>query len=221
MPTSKPLTVPAKTADNSVFPHGFDHLRGHLDVPRQQALMRDVAVVVAAAPLYRPSMPRTGKPFSVLMTNCGTLGWVSDRDGGYRYQSAHPETGRPWPAMPASLVALWQEIARYPHPPQACLVNHYEPGTKLGSHVDADEEATEAPVLSISLGDTAVFHIGGLLRTDPKIKLELHSGDVVVLGGGARLAYHGLDRIRPGTSDIVPWGGRINLTLRRVTRPGW
>lgn len=212
---------PAKVtqlADNSVFPPGLRLLRRHLGRSAQRALMADIAAIVTAAPLYRPAMARTGKPFSVRMTNCGPLGWVSDRDGGYRYQSMHPESGAPWPAMPAPLQALWQELAGYPYPPQACLINHYEPGTKLGSHVDADEEDTAAPVISISLGDDAVFHIGGLRRADPRTRIELSSGDIVVLAGAARLAYHGLDRIRPGTSDVVPWGGRVNLTLRRVTR---
>ena len=204
-------------SNNTVFPPGFVHLRGHLPEAAQRALMQDIAAVVAAAPLYRPAMPRSGKPFSVRMTNCGPLGWVSDRQGGYRYQANHPQTGRAWPELPAALLALWRELAGYPHPPEACLVNHYAAGTRLGSHVDADEQATAAPVISVSLGDDATFHIGGLARAAPKAKIELRSGDIVILGGAARLAYHGLDRIRPGTSDLVPWGGRINLTLRRVT----
>ncbi len=198
--------------------HGFQHIPAYLDAAAQHSLMTDIVAAVTAAPFYRPTMPRTGKPFSVRMTNCGPLGWVSDRDGGYRYQATHPQTGAPWPAIPAALLALWKDLAAYPHPPQACLINHYEAGKKLGSHVDADEEDTAAPVISVSLGDDAVFHIGGLRRADPKTRIELSSGDIVVLGGEARLAYHGLDRIRAGTSDVVPWGGRINLTLRRVTR---
>ena len=165
-------------------------------------------------------MPRSGRPFSVRMTNCGPLGWVSDKDGGYRYQATHPATGRHWPAIPSSIHRLWQALADYPHPPQACLVNHYATGTRLGSHVDADEADRLAPVVSVSLGDDAIFHVGGLRRTDPKTRLTLHSGDVVVLGGAARMAYHGIDRVIPGTCDLVPGGGRINLTLRRVTMVG-
>jgi alkylated DNA repair protein (DNA oxidative demethylase) len=164
-------------------------------------------------------MPRTGKPFSITMTNCGLLGWVSDQDGGYRYQACHPLTGVPWPAMPAMLLDLWRDIAGYAAPPEACLINHYSSGTRLGSHIDADEEDFDAPVVSISLGDAAIFHIGGTTRKAAKQRLLLRSGDVVVLGGASRRAYHGLDRIQPGSSDIVPWGGRINLTLRRVTKP--
>lgn len=164
-------------------------------------------------------MPRTGKPFSVAMTNCGVLGWVSDRDGGYRYQATHPETGRSWPQMPPSLMALWRRLAGYPHDPEACLINHYVDGAKMGSHQDRDEADFAAPVLSVSLGDEAIFHVGGHKRTDPKTRLTLRSGDVLLLEGESRLAFHGIDRIRPGTSRVWPPGGRINLTMRRVTAP--
>ena len=197
---------------------GFRYLPAHLDQARQQALIATVFQVAAVAPFYKPSMPKTGKPFSVGMTNCGTLGWVSDKDGGYRYQQTHPVTAEPWPAMPAAILDLWHDLAGFPAPPEACLINHYVAGTRLGSHVDADEAETAAPVISVSLGDDAVFHIGGLRRVDPKSRMTLRSGDIVVLGGTARLAYHGLDRIVPGTSELVPMGGRINLTLRRVNR---
>ena len=205
-------------SDNSVFPDGFELRAAHLTRAAQIEIMRSVEAVVASAPLYRPTMPRSGKPFSVRMTNCGPLGWVTDKDNGYRYQPRHPVTGRCWPPIPESLLAVWRELSRFSAPPEACLINHYEPGTKLGSHVDADEAETTAPVISVSLGDDAVFHVGGLVRTDPRHRITLRSGDVVVLAGRARLAYHGLDRIVPGTSTLVPWGGRINLTLRRVTR---
>jgi alkylated DNA repair protein (DNA oxidative demethylase) len=174
---------------------------------------------VAAAPFYLPAMPRSGRPLSVHMTNCGTLGWMTDKAGGYRYQATHPVTGRPWPAIPAMLLELWREIAEYDAQPEACLVNFYAPNARLGSHRDDNEDDTRAPVLSVSLGDEAVFHVGGLRRSDPKVRLTLSSGDVVVLGGAARLAYHGVDRIRPGTSDLLAEGGRLNLTLRRVTLP--
>ena len=208
----------AAASSGGRLPDGFLHLPGHLDGAAQRALVAAIEDIVAAAPLYRPAMPRSGKPFSVRMTNCGVLGWVSDKDGGYRYQATHPGTGRPWPAIPAALLDLWGRLAGFPAPPEACLVNHYAEGTRLGSHVDADEAETAAPVLSVSLGDDAVFHVGGTRRADPKLRMTLQSGDVVILGGAARLAYHGLDRIVPGSSQLVPWGGRINLTLRRVTR---
>jgi DNA oxidative demethylase len=200
-------------------PEGFRHLPGHLSPARQAELLSHVRSVLAEAPLYVPTMPRTGKPLSVRMTNCGPLGWVSDKAGGYRYEAEHPLTGWPWPAMPDLLLRLWREVAGYPAPPEACLVNYYGPGARMGSHRDEDEAEIRAPVLSVSLGDDATFHIGGLQRSGPKWRLLLRSGDVVVLGGAARRAYHGIDRIHPGTSTLLPEGGRLNLTLRRVTLP--
>jgi alkylated DNA repair protein (DNA oxidative demethylase) len=197
---------------------GFRLVRGALDRKAQEGLCKAIANVVREAPYFVPRMPRTGRASSVRMTNCGPLGWVTDKDNGYRYQATHPETERPWPAMPRTLIVLWEELSGFAAPPEACLVNYYAPGARLGSHRDADEEEARAPVLSISLGDDAVFHIGGLERGDPKTRLVLHSGDIVVLGGAARGAYHGIDRIVAGTSDLLPQGGRINLTLRRVTR---
>lgn len=197
---------------------GFQHLPGYFDAIAQNELMREVERILERAPFYRPTMPRSGKPLSVEMANAGSLGWVTDKDGGYRYQATHPVTGEPWPPIPESLLRLWAELSSYPLPPEACLINLYRAGSKLGSHVDADEQETRAPVISVSLGDDAAFHIGGLKRSDPKTRLLLRSGDVVVLGVEARLAYHGIDRIYSGTSQLVPGGGRINLTLRRVTR---
>lgn len=189
----------------------------------QRAACDAIRAVAEDAPFYTPSMPRTGKPFSVQMTNCGPLGWVSDRDGGYRYQPTHPVTGRPWPPIPPMILAVWEAVAGYPHPPEACLVNYYAPGAKLGLHQDADERDFDAPVVSLSLGDDCRFRIGGTARGGPTRALRLTSGDVVVLGGASRLAFHGVDRIYPGTStqlkDWFPEGGRINLTLRRVTKP--
>ena len=198
---------------------GFRLLPGRLDRPAQEALRDDVWARLKAAPLYIPRMPKSGAPMSVRMTNFGPLGWVTDKDHGYRYEPAHPDTGRPWPDMPAQLLELWDELSGYAAPPEACLVNYYEGGAKMGLHVDADEAAWDAPVLSISLGDTALFRIGGVLRSDPTRGLRLASGDVCLLGGPARRAFHGIDRILPGTSTLLPKGGRINLTLRRVTVP--
>jgi alkylated DNA repair protein (DNA oxidative demethylase) len=190
-----------------------------LDRAAQAALLAEIDAVIAAAPLFVPRMPKTGRPMSVRMTNCGPLGWVTDKDGGYRYQPTHPETGAPWPAMPETLMDLWRELADYPHPPEACLVNFYRGPAKMGLHVDRDEEDFAAPVLSVSLGDTALFRIGGRRRADPTRSFPLASGDVLLLGGDDRLAYHGVDRILAGSSDLIGEGGRINLTLRRVTKP--
>jgi len=144
------------------------------------------------------------------------LGWVADR-AGYRYQPRHPDTGAPWPALPSTLLDLWYRIAAYPLPPEACLVNLYRTGAKMGLHQDRDEADLAAPVLSVSLGDDALFRLGGSTRSDPTRSMLLRSGDVVSLGGDARLCFHGIDRVLPGTSTLVPGGGRINLTLRRVT----
>ena len=198
---------------------GFRQLPAYFGASAQGQLLAAVRAVIADAPLYIPVMPRTGKPMSVRMTNCGALGWVTDKDLGYRYQPVHPVTGRAWPAIPAALLELWSVVADYPAPPEACLVNYYSSTAKMGSHRDADEQEFSAPVVSVSLGDDAVFHIGGPRRTDAKTRMTLGSGDVVVLGGDARLAYHGIDRMLPGTSGLLMEGGRINLTLRRVTKP--
>jgi alkylated DNA repair protein (DNA oxidative demethylase) len=198
---------------------GWRHLPGWLDPKRQRLLLAELRAVIAKAPLARHTMPRSGKPFSVLMTSCGPLGWVSDRDGGYRYQSLHPDTGRPWPPIPDLLTEVWRDVAAYPALPEACLINYYAAGTKLGAHRDADEDDAHAPVVSVSLGDDATFHVGGARRTDPKQRLILRSGDVFVLGGRARDFYHGIDRIHSGTSALFDEGGRFCLTLRRVTRP--
>jgi alkylated DNA repair protein (DNA oxidative demethylase) len=198
---------------------GLKIVPGYLDRAAQDALLAAIREAIAQAPLYTPRMPRTGKPMSVRMTNCGTLGWMTD-ERGYRYQPTHPETGLPWPPIPAILLDAWAALAGYPHPPEACLVNVYGPQARMGLHQDRDEQDFAAPVLSLSLGDTGLFRIGGLKRNDPTRALRLASGDAVVLGGEARLAFHGIDRILPGTSTLLlPEGGRINLTLRRVTKP--
>ena len=195
---------------------GFRHIRGYFKDPQQLELLEEIRRIIAQAPLFSPAMPRTGKPFSVQMTNAGALGWVSDISG-YRYQDRHPETAEPWPPLPATLRALWRDVADWPGDPEACLINYYGQGTHMGSHVDRDESDFSAPVVSVSLGDDAIFHVGGLRRSDPKTRIVLSSGDVAVLGGSARKAYHGIDRIIPGSSDLLTEGGRFNLTLRRVT----
>jgi alkylated DNA repair protein (DNA oxidative demethylase) len=198
---------------------GLRFYPGYLDRTAQEALLAAVRVVVAQAPLYTPRMPKSGQPMSVRMTNCGPLGWVTDRERGYRYQATHPETGTPWPPIPDALLAVWNGVARYDHAPEAGLVNFYGPDAKMGLHQDRDETDFNAPVVSVSLGDTGLFRVGGDTRSDPTRSFRLASGDVVVLGGKARLAFHGVDRILPGTSTLLPEGGRINLTLRRVTKP--
>ena len=203
-------------AAGTKFPEGFRHLPGYLSDCEQQEIVAAIRDVVAEAPLFTPHMPRTGRPMSVRMTNCGTLGWVTDQQRGYRYQQDHPETGRPWPPIPARLVALWEAVGCWPAPAEACLINFYDASAKMGLHQDRDEVDLAAPVVSVSLGDTCRFRIGGTARGGKTASLELRSGDVVVLGGGSRLAFHGVDRIYPGSSTLLKNGGRINLTLRRV-----
>jgi DNA oxidative demethylase len=197
---------------------GFRVLPGHMNEANQGALLAELREAISRAPFFTPVMPRSGRPFSVAMTNLGPLGWVSDKSG-YRYQETHPVTGEPWPPMPQMALDLWRTVSGYPHAPEACLVNYYRAGAKMGLHQDSDEEDFAAPVVSVSLGDTAVFRIGGTERGGPTKSLRLASGDVLVMGGESRLRYHGIDRVIPGTSRLLPEGGRINLTLRRVTRP--
>jgi alkylated DNA repair protein (DNA oxidative demethylase) len=195
---------------------GCELVHKFLGKGEQAELLNDIRAVIAKAPLYQPLMPRTGKPFSVMMTNCGPLGWVSDKTGGYRYQSVHPQTGKNWPDIPVRLIEMWNALTGFAHQPQACLVNYYDASARLGLHRDEDERDFSAPILSVSLGDSAIFKLGGLKRRDPAQTLELKSGDVLVMGGASRLRYHGISRIVGGSSDLLPEGGRINLTLRYV-----
>ena len=203
------------------LPAGVRLLRGFLDAAAQEALLADVVAILRAAPLFTPRMPGTGRPFSVRMTNAGPLGWVSDKEKGYRYEPRHPGTGRPWPPMPRMLLDLWAALTGYPAPPEAALINHYAPGARMGLHVDNDEEALDAPLLSISLGCSARFRLGGLKRRDRTMSFDLHAGDVLILEGPSRLRHHGIDRIHPGTGALLTeiGEGRINITLRRVTVP--
>ncbi len=189
--------------------------REYLPRAARSALLDDVLARVEEAPFYRPAMPISGTPFSVEETNFGTLGWLSDV-GGYRYGAVHPLTGNPWPAIPPALLALWDELSGYGAHPECCLVNLYRAGAKMGLHQDRDEAALEAPVLSVSLGDDALFRFGGTTRRGTTQSVMLASGDVLTFGGPARRMFHGIDRIVAGSSRLVPGGGRINLTLRRV-----
>ena len=193
---------------------GFRLLPGRLDAAAQCALAHEVLALCEAAPPYRPVTPG-GKPMSVSMTSLGPLGWVTDA-AGYRYQPNHPFTGGPWPPIPDALAALWAELCDPGVPPDCCLVNVYDAAAKMGLHRDNDEADFRFPVLSVSLGDTALFRLGGLRRTDSTGQVRLASGDVCVLAGPARRAYHGVDRILPGSSRLLPGGGRLNLTLRRA-----
>ena len=194
------------------------YLPEFLDRSAQEQILRDLRQALEPAPLFTPVMPKTAKPFSVRMSNMGSLGWVSDKSG-YRYQATHPATGLPWPAIPESILAVWNTVSNYAYSPESCLINFYDGNAKMGLHQDRDEEDFAAPVVSISLGDTALFRLGGATRGGKTQSLKLASGDVLVLEGPTRLAFHGIDRVIGGSSTLLKDGGRINLTMRRVTRP--
>ncbi len=193
---------------------GFQYHPNALTRAEQDQLARDVFAAAEGAPFFRPVTPG-GRPMSVLMTGLGPLSWITDR-AGYRYEPRHPQTGRPWPPMPEILLDLWRRHAPGAPEPDACLANLYREGAKMGLHQDRDEQDFTAPVLSVSLGDAAVFRVGGTTRGHPTASLKLNSGDVCLLSGPARLAFHGVDRVLEGSSTVIPGGGRLNLTLRRA-----
>jgi alkylated DNA repair protein (DNA oxidative demethylase) len=193
---------------------GLRHYPGWLTVAEQEAMVEALRAVVQAAPLFSPMTPY-GREMSVRMTSAGRFGWVSDRRG-YRYSESHPSGGQ-WPAIPAPILAIWQAVSGTDRSPECCLVNFYGAGARMGLHQDRDEADFTQPVVSISLGDDGLFRIGNATRGGSTQSLWLRSGDVLVMGGTARLLYHGIDRIAPGTSTLLPAGGRINLTLRVVT----
>lgn len=195
---------------------GFRIHRGALDLPAQHRLAEDCRKIIGNAPLVRP-LTAWGKSMSVRMTSAGRVGWIIER-GRYRYSDRHPETGAPWPRIPDSVLRVWRSVSGWPHDPDSCLLNWYDAGARMGLHQDKDEGEFNAPVVSISLGDPARFRMGGTARKDPTQSTVLNSGDVVVMGGAARLAYHGVDRIlTDGRPNPVTGRGRINLTLRVVS----
>ncbi len=200
------------------LPDGVSHWPGFFNNSAQNELLHLIRKATQQAPLFVPKMPRTGKPMSVRMTNMGALGWVTDQKNGYRYQQMHPETGANWPTMPPMLLDLWAEKSGCELPPEACLVNYYQDDAKMGMHQDRDEAEFDAPVLSVSLGNACLFRVGGEKRGGKTTSFRLDSGDVMMLSGPARLAFHGVDKIYPDTSDLLKDGGRINLTMRRVTK---
>lgn len=192
---------------------GFKYWPGFLGRPAQEAMLEDIRAVARAAPFFAPLTP-WGKPMSVRMTSAGKYGWFTDRRG-YRYEPRHP-SGVEWPPIPESVLAVWRAVSGWDGAPDCCLVNLYREKSRMGLHQDKDEKDFSAPVVSISLGDPAVFRFGGTTRGGPTQSLTLESGDVLVMGGAARLAFHGVDRIRFGGSTLLKDGGRINLTLRVV-----
>ncbi|MCX7301772.1 MAG: alpha-ketoglutarate-dependent dioxygenase AlkB [Rhodobacterales bacterium] len=187
---------------------------GFLSPAAQAAMLADLRHVAAAAPFFAPVTP-SGRPMTVRMTAAGQFGWITDRRG-YRYEPHHPN-GKPWPPIPPAVLAVWDAVSDCPRPPECCLINLYRDSARMGLHQDKDEADFTCPVVSVSLGDDALFRIGNVEKGGTTQSLWLRSGDVLVLGGDARLIYHGVDRIRPGSSTLLHSGGRINLTLRVVT----
>ena len=192
---------------------GFEIHDGWLSREAQEALVEEVRAVVRAAPMTSPVTP-WGKPMSVAMTSAGRVGWITDKRG-YRYEP-FTASGTLWPPIPPTALEVWRAVSGWPDDPDCCLVNFYREGAKMGLHQDKDEGTFTAPVVSISLGDDARFRLGGIERTAPTRAFDLRSGDVTVMGSAARLAFHGVDRIKFGTSLLLEQGGRINLTMRVV-----
>ncbi len=186
-------------------------------LPSQSALLSAVEQLVAAAP-WRHMQTPGGFQMSVAMTNCGPLGWVSDRRG-YRYQPTDPLSGQFWPPLPMAFAALAQAAAAAAgfadFCPDACLVNRYLPGTRMTLHQDKNEKDFSAPIVSVSLGLPAVFQFGGMARSDRALRVPLQHGDVVVWGGAARLRYHGVLPLKDGEHALLG-AQRINLTFRRA-----
>lgn len=193
---------------------GFEVFKGFLDTDSQQALIADLRQVIQRAPVFSPKTPH-GAPMSVRMTSAGNFGWFSDAQG-YRYIEQHP-TGSAWPEIPARIMQVWRRVSGVDQTPESCLINFYGEGAHMGMHRDLDEADMGWPVVSISLGDDGLFRMGGVRRQGPSEAVWLSSGDVVVMGGAARKAYHGVDKIRFKSSRLLPKGGRVNVTLRVVT----
>jgi len=206
------------TSRKTLPPQGFAHYPHYFNAGEQAELITCVKAATTTAPFFQPTMPRTGTPLSVVMSNFGPLGWVTDKDGGYRYEPTHPKTQVPWPPLPDLLTRLWRDVTDWPDLPEACLINWYREGAKMGAHIDNDERAVNAPVVSVSLGDPAMFRIGGPARGGPTHGIKLMSGDVVVMAGASRQCYHSVSKVYYGESALVPKGGRINLTMRRVNK---
>ncbi|MCB1367463.1 MAG: alpha-ketoglutarate-dependent dioxygenase AlkB [Rhodobacteraceae bacterium] len=206
--------APKPAATPTLMLGGVAVYQGWLPAEAQAAMLAELREVARTAPPFSPDTPY-GRKMSVRMTSAGACGWFSDRRG-YRYADTHP-SGVAWPPVPPSVLAVWRALVAPHRDPDCCLINFYGEGARMGMHQDRDEADFSWPVLSISLGDDALFRVGSTIRGGKTQSLWLASGDVVVIGGAARLAYHGVDRIRFGSSRLLANGGRINVTARVVT----
>lgn len=191
---------------------GLDYFPNYLSDQQIEILLQDIECALQQAPLFKPTMPKTGKEFSVKMSNMGKMGWVSDQTAGYRYQSYHPTTKKPWPKISDNILDIWHDITNLKTLPDCCLINDYNMNAKMGLHVDNDEEDFSYPVLSISIGNSALFRFGGTKRSDKTKSIKLHHGDVLMMSQESRLIYHGIDKIYPSHR----FNNRINLTLRKI-----
>ena len=201
------------TPSHTLTVGGISVFKEFLPSSDQLRLVKELREVAAQAPVFSPKT-KSGKPMSVRLTAAGDFGWFSDQRG-YRYVEHHP-SGVNWPAIPDSIMAIWRAVAGAAPNPECCLINFYGEGARMGLHQDRDEANFEWPVVSISLGDDALFRVGGTERGGKTESIWLQSGDVAVMGGPARLNYHGIDRIKFGSSSLLKEGGRLNITLRVV-----
>ena len=201
------------TPSHTLSVGGISVFKEFLPSSDQLRLVEELRAVAAQAPVFSPKT-KSGKPMSVRLTAAGDFGWFSDQRG-YRYEKHHP-SGVNWPEIPDSIMAIWRAVAGEVPDPECCLINFYGEGARMGLHQDRDEANFDWPVVSISLGDDALFRVGGTERGDKTESIWLQSGDVAVMGGPARLNYHGIDRIKFGSSSLLKEGGRLNITLRVV-----
>jgi DNA oxidative demethylase len=219
---SRPLTIdlfasaPDARPSREAIAKGAVLLRAFA-IPSESEVMADLRAIVEQAP-FRHMLTPGGHRMSVAMTNCGGLGWVTDRSG-YRYDANDPEAGKPWPAMPPSFCRLAGQAAAQAgfgaFAPDACLVNRYEPGAKMSLHQDKDENDFGAPIVSVSLGLPAIFLFGGLKRSDKPRRFRLEHGDIAVWGGPVRLFFHGVAPLADGEHALLG-RQRINLTFRKA-----
>ena len=201
------------TPSHTLTVGGISVFKEFLPSSDQLRLVKELREVAAQAPVFSPKT-KSGKPMSVRLTAAGDFGWFSDQRG-YRYVEHHP-SGVNWPAIPDSIMAIWRAVAGAAPDPECCLINFYGEGARMGLHQDRDEANFDWPVVSISLGDEALFRVGGTERGGKTESIWLQSGDVAVMGGPARLNYHGIDRIKFGSSSLLKEGGRLNITLSVV-----
>ena len=191
---------------------GLDYFPNYLSEEQIDILRQDINFALMQAPLFKPTMPKTGRELSVKISNMGNIGWVADKIGGYRYQSYHPDTKQKWPKISDNILNIWHKVTNLKISPDCCLINYYGSKSKMGLHVDNDEKDFSYPVLSISIGNSALFRFGGLKRSDKTRSIKLNNGDVLMMSGKSRSIYHGIDKIYPSNQ----FDHRINLTLRKI-----